>query len=145
MEPRVERELYQNAPDPDGYRAASGRPASRKEEPYAPVRLGTAPAKRRNQVLLFTVEVIEPGETEPWTYEGAIEDPVPARHYAQMLLDVTEIGTVAAQATMLNNVLGEENMRRLAACEALEPDDLIKIMSQVAARAMGPYEDALGK
>lgn len=117
------------------------RPKSRADVPYEPVRLGKA--KRHNQVLLFTLEVTESGEETPWTYEGYIPDPVPAKHYAQMLLDATEMGMAMAEATMLNNVLGQESMRRLAECDALEPDDLIKIMLQVAARVMGPYNEHL--
>lgn len=129
------KQLYRDAPDPDGYQAAAGRPVSRKAEPYAPVRLGEA--RKRNRVLLFTIEG-NAGQGD--TYEGYIPDPIPAKHYAQMLQDVVDFGPTIAQATMLTNILGAENMRRLAECDALEPDDLLKIMEQVGQRALGPYE-----
>lgn len=132
-------DLYRDAPNPDGYQAATGRPVSSKEEPYRVVRLGDKPV-RRDLIVLFQIK-----DGDGW-YDGCISDPVPAKHYAQMLLDAVEVGPMVAQAAMLNNVLGAENMRRLAECDDLGPDDLVTIMSQVAARVMGPYkamEDAL--
>lgn len=134
------RSLYSDQPDPAGYQASSGRPVSAVAKPYQPVRLGQS--AKRNQVLLFTIEVAGADDTPPWVYEGYITDPVPARHYAQMLLDAVEMGVVAAETKMLHAVLGVENLRRLAECDALEPDDLIAIMIEVASRAAGPYRNA---
>lgn len=136
------RSLYADAPNPDGYQAvAGGRPTSRKEQQYEVVRLGREDAPKRDHVLLFTLGT--PGDED--YFEGTIEDPVPARHYAQMLLDATDYGVVQAEANMLIGVLGREAMARLGQAEDLEPDDLVKIMSQVALRAHGPYAEAMGK
>lgn len=107
---------------------------------YRPIKL-TGRSKKRGCVLLFTIG--KPGDDG--FYEGTIEDPVPARHYAQMLLDAVEVGVTQAEVKMLHAVLGAENLRRLAQCEDLEPNDMINVMTQVADRAAGPYREAQGK
>lgn len=117
------------------------RPKLVTDVPYAPVRMGSAP-KSRARLLLFTIaDPDSPGGV----YEGTIPDPVPAMYYAQMLADAPVMGIAMAEAKMLTDILGPENARRLATCEGMDPDDLVKIMSQVAARAMGPYKDLMGK
>lgn len=117
------------------------RPKPATEQPYQPVRMG-AERKSRARLLLFTIA--DP-DSPNGAYEGTIPDPIPAMYYAQMLADAPTMGVAMAEAKMLTDILGPENARRLATCEGMDPDDLVKIMSQVAARAMGPYRDLMGK
>lgn len=146
MEQGNARSLYEDREDPAGYEAAAerfmaGTPKRAEPAPYAPVRLTGQPTSGRGRVILFTIGA----KGQPDYYEGVIEDPVPARHYAKMLLDVATVGETQALVGMLHSVLGEENMRRLAKCDDLNPNDLINIMTQVSIRASGPYEQFLGK
>lgn len=141
IQPGSARSLYSDAPDPDGYRQAAGRPTSVAEPAYAPVRLGRREPSRA-RVLLFTLENYpEPGQT----YEGTMPDPVPASYYAQFLQDITDYGVTIAEAQMMNRVLGKDNMAALAAAPDMQPDDMIKIMGQVLVRTLGPYREAAGK
>jgi hypothetical protein len=135
------RSLYADSPDPAAYQQAAGRPKPAAEAAYAPVRLGRREPSRA-RVLLFTLENYpELGQT----FEGSMPDPVPASHYAQFLQDIADYGVTVAEAQMMNRVLGRENMAALSAAPDMQPDDMIKIMSQVLVRTLGPYRDAMGK
>jgi hypothetical protein len=140
MEPQ--RPLYEDAPDPPGYRQVAGttRPAPGKAEPYRPVQLGKREPSRA-RVLLFTIDNYpEPGQV----YEGTIPDPLPARHYAQLLINAAEYGQVYAETVMINEVMGRENLQALAASPDMDPEDLKKIMAEAFMRAMGPYQAGMG-
>ena len=127
------RPLYENE---SGYEApAVGRPGT---PAYSPPRLSaTPPAGAQRRVLLFSIR-----QEDGSTYEGTIPDPLPASYFAQMLLDVPAVGVQAAEALMLNRVMGRANLEALAACPTLGPDDMLTIMAEVQHRAMGPYRAA---
>lgn len=136
--------LYKDSPDPASYQevagAAPGRPTSNTAAPYSPPRLGKGKPRLRH-VLLFTVDDYpEAGDV----FEGVIPDPVPASHYAQLLLDTVELGQVMAEARMINRVVGEDNLKALAAAPDITPDDLKAVLGQAYERAMGPYRAGLG-
>jgi hypothetical protein len=134
------RPLYETG-NPAGYQqAAGGRPEPSSTKPYDVVRL-TGQVKHRPRVLLFTLENYpEPGQE----YEGTIPDPLPAKHYAQLLLDMVEHGQVYAEAIMINNVMGHDNLKALASADDLDPEDLKTVMAEAYTRAMGPYKAGLG-
>lgn len=134
------RPLYADAPDPQGYAAvAGGQPAATGgrpvAEPYRVVNIGPAPASRR-RVVLFTIK-----RDDGSVYEGSIPDPMPAKHYAQLLLDVPVMGVQMAESIMLNKVMGEDNLRALAAADGLDPVALQVIMTEAYQRAMGPFRE----
>lgn len=127
--PETKERLY-------GDRPAPGRPTSKA--PYSPPRLSSAPAST-TRVLLFTID--RPGGEQ---YKGTIPDPLPARHYAQMLLDAVDLGVIMAETKMVNAVLGTENLRALAECDGLDPAALTAILAEAFDRAMGPYRAVQG-
>lgn len=140
--------LYEDGPNPPGYqpnppgyqKAAGGRPAPAAAQPYSPPRLGKK-APSRTWVLLFTLDNYpDPGDV----FEGVIPDPIPAGHYAQLLLDAAELGQTAAEFNMINRVMGEHNLKALAAAPDLDPEGLKSILAQVFERAMGPYRAGQG-
>lgn len=137
------RPLYADQPDPDGYQPPAGRPVAAGTAPYRPVRLGKGKSKpSTTRVLLFTIDNWpEAGQV----YEGTIPDPLPARHYAQLLVNAAEHGQTYAETIMINEVMGRDNLRALAACSDMGPEDLKQIMGEAFIRAMGPYRDGLGK
>jgi hypothetical protein len=139
--PVPDRPLYADGPDPEGYRAAAGtspgRPESTTAEPYRVVQLGRRTPSTARTVLFTLENYPEPGVR----YQGSIPDPVPASYYAQLLLDAVEIGQQMAEVRMIHRVMGEENLKALAAAPDLGPNDMKLIMAQVFERAMGPYRD----
>jgi hypothetical protein len=136
------RPLYQDQPDPPGYASApTDRPVAAGTQSYQPVRLGKRKLSSA-RVLLFTIDDYpEAGRV----YEGTIPDPLPAMHYAQLLINAAEYGQTYAETIMINDVMGRENLAALAACPDMGPEDLKQIMGEAFSRAMGPYAAGLGK